>query len=536
MIEMDRERLEHLLNRHFDQLLEVGQLRELEQMLLESPEARKQFWEMARINAALRQWGQEEWGRRDATMPHVVPAPRKAVPNRQPPVKTMFAPWWPMAAAAVLVIGFAVWFLLPQKQASERAFAVLTSTSQAVWAEGTPEVGGVLGSGWMKLESGFVRIEFLRGARMVIEGPAEFRLLSDNATELRNGKLSAAVPLPALGFQVTGGDLTVVDYGTEFSCVFPAEGPPEVHVFSGEVEVRPLSKSIDGLMLSKNEAVRLDVAELERIPADKGLFVDEAELARIDHEASHERFEQWKKFSREVRQRQDVVAYLDFEPRREGERSLKNKAVNADPASVAAIVGATWTEGRWSEKSALEFKGADDRVRLVLPGEFESLTFFAWIRVDETPNRLNGLVMGQTGDQLGETHWYVYLNGALGAAVRIAPRGHDNQWWHAHSEPYFKGQKLGKWTFVATVLDRRAGIATHYIDGVPVARVTRKSLPSLRLGTVEIANWAVNQQVVNERGFFRGRIDELGILSSALSQAEIQKVFEAGRTGDFGSR
>lgn len=531
---MDGDRLDDLLDRHFDELLDEAERLELAQRLLESPQARDRFWEMARCNAALRQWGQEEWGRRDASRPAVLPRPARDVDARRTkrprPATSSFA-WWPTAAAVVLVLGCLAWFALPQRVPLQRGVAVLTSTSRALWA-GTgpaPRVGAVLNPCSLHLESGFARIEFLRGARVVIEGPAELRLVSENASELRRGRLSAVVPQPAQGFQVAGGGLTAVDYGTKFGYAVPVDGPPEVHVFSGEVGVKASAAASDGVVLGENEAVRLEDSTLIPIPADPGAFVDEAELDRLDREGSEGRLENWRQFSRAFRQRSDLVVYLDFEPSADGFRSMPNAAVGAAPDSVAAVVGASRAEGRWSRKGALEFTGTDDRVRLTVPGTFDSLTFLAWIRAEGTPNRLNGLVMGQTGDEPGETHWYLYRDGALGAGVRIAPRGHGGQWWHTHTEPVFAGERAGAWTFVATVLDRRTGTVSHYVDGLPVKSEPMSLAQSFKLGTVEIGNWGIRQGPGDEQGNFQGRIDEVAILSSALEPGTIRAFYEAGR-------
>ena len=54
-----------------------------------------------------------------------------------------------------------------------------------VWAkDGEPHrVGTVLGAGWVRIESGLAKFEFTRGARVVLQGPAEFRFISDNEGE-----------------------------------------------------------------------------------------------------------------------------------------------------------------------------------------------------------------------------------------------------------------------------------------------------------------------------------------------------------------
>ena len=53
-LHMDNLRLEDLLNRHVDGTLDADQQRELEQMLLSSPEARAAFWRFTRLHSRIR--------------------------------------------------------------------------------------------------------------------------------------------------------------------------------------------------------------------------------------------------------------------------------------------------------------------------------------------------------------------------------------------------------------------------------------------------------------------------------------------------
>src|SRR3954466_4842202 len=76
---MDFERLQFLLQRYFDQMLTVEERSELSTMLLASSRARGEFWEQARWHALIRQWGEAEWGRRDAESLTLRPLPAPVV-------------------------------------------------------------------------------------------------------------------------------------------------------------------------------------------------------------------------------------------------------------------------------------------------------------------------------------------------------------------------------------------------------------------------------------------------------------------------
>jgi len=58
----DQHRLEKLLEQHVDNALSQSDRQELEAMLQASERAREEFWQHAKFNAAMRAWGEAEWG------------------------------------------------------------------------------------------------------------------------------------------------------------------------------------------------------------------------------------------------------------------------------------------------------------------------------------------------------------------------------------------------------------------------------------------------------------------------------------------
>ena len=542
---MDNERLEYLLNLHFNQMLEGAELRELEQILLESRDARGKFWEMAKVNAALWQWGQEGWGQsqfatdsagcvivgEEPFESDVVPfEPKMPTRSRPPKRRISSSAWVSMSAAAALLIGFFVWMFLPQSPSPRPGVAVMGASSDAVWMSGAsaPRKGATLTSGWLRLQSGAAQVEFLSGARVLLEGPLEFKLVTENSGELSYGKLLAVVPEPAHGFTVNTKDLTIVDYGTEFGCSVEADGVAEVHVFDGEVGVKSTAvEASKEVALKANEAVRLEAEELLPIEPNAESFINEREFIRLTEEGAAAQYRGWQQFSQYFKQRPDLLAYLDFEQQGQDAWSLPNLATNAG-GGAAVIVGAKSVEGRWLRKSALDFKNSSDRVRLTVPGEFENLTLFAWVQVNSTPNRFNCLVMAENRELLGELQWYVYSTDTLGVGVRNAPRGHGDQWWHAHTTQKVTEDTVDGWAFVATVFDRQAGELRHYINGEFSGSEVLGYEHPLLLGTLEVGNWGASAVGSSESFNFTGRIDELAILSSVLDENEIRTIYEIG--------
>src|SRR6187402_3611863 len=161
---MEDERLQSLLQRYFDQILTVEERAELGQMLLASSKARGDFWEMARWNALIRQWGEAEWGRRDAETLALRPLPSPVKPKKSRKI-VAFPPWavkyWPVAAAAMiafaLVLGGPKALQWIQKSSYEQrmSVAVLTHSADAVWTDGgsARQRGEGLVPGWLRLKS-----------------------------------------------------------------------------------------------------------------------------------------------------------------------------------------------------------------------------------------------------------------------------------------------------------------------------------------------------------------------------------------------
>ena len=120
------------------------------------------------------------------------------------------------------------------------------------------EDGSELRAGLLSLNKGFVSIKFSKGAEVVIEGPADFELLTDEQMMLLSGKLSAKVPGRAKGFIVQTPTATVVDYGTEFGVeVNETANTTETHVFAGLVELRDSS---DPARFSASERLKAGMA------------------------------------------------------------------------------------------------------------------------------------------------------------------------------------------------------------------------------------------------------------------------------------
>jgi cellulase/cellobiase CelA1 len=154
--------------------------------------------------------------------------------------------WRPVvAAAAVILVGF-VWLQ---------------------WWSGTNEAPPLV------IESGSMTLDFDHGAEVTVYGPASVVRLGPSEARLIHGRLTALVPPAARGFAVETPAGRVVDLGTRFGILAAAAQNVEVHVFEGQVEVRPHKN--DTVPLAAGEAVVLAAERgvIGKLPADESKLV-----------------------------------------------------------------------------------------------------------------------------------------------------------------------------------------------------------------------------------------------------------------------
>ena len=154
----------------------------------------------------------------------ISPQPVAAAPRRMRRIVAL-------AAGIALIIGLGIFFrtrpdatssptptAAAPEESTSTAVAVLTSAVDVRWSVNATarRVGEALEPGWLKLDAGIARIEFFSGARIMIEGPAELRLISPAEAFCASGRLSADVPPQAQGFRIGTPQASVVDLGTSF--------------------------------------------------------------------------------------------------------------------------------------------------------------------------------------------------------------------------------------------------------------------------------------------------------------------------------
>jgi hypothetical protein len=486
---------------------------ELQEALKSDGELRKLYLEYANLDAAL------ETAANDASMGRasVTKFPESAK-GRKPERRRS---WWIPAAAVAAIAAIASWYLFVSSDSARPAhLAVLSREAGAVWAEAAPQPGQPLQSRWLKLRAGAAEVVFSRGARVLLEGPAEFRVVSDNTGFLKRGKLRAYVPASAHGFVVRGEKFYVTDKGTEFACAVPENGATEVHVFTGSVSIGNSGGAARDL--SAAQAARVNEAGIQEIPARPGSFIRDEDFARLNAAAGSAE-KGWKNRAA-LSGHPAALVHFDFE---EGLAFRNLARADHGPNATSCEIA----EGREPGTRALAFQGPDSRVRVTVPGEFNSLTLLAWVRVDGLRYPQHSLLMGDS-EQPGEIHWYLTQSGK----VSFAFIGPDQRWRRMESTTAIRAQNSGSWHFLAATFDGTT--ATLYLDGKPVGSSAFKDAGPLKLRTFEIGNWGgrpgmplrASTPHANSPSFyhraFEGRMDEFAILSTALPAEEIRRLYE----------
>jgi hypothetical protein len=517
---LDEARLERLISAYFDGQLAAGEKRELEAMLLGSARARRTFLDRAEWHGLNR-----ELALRQGTLYHLAdPAAEKR--------PTIFARRvWAAAVglAACLALG---WWLLPsgrddkEELHSDGATGVtldhVALLGQAIgvgWEEdaGIFAVGSALPKGWLKIREGTLRIDFYSGARVLLEGPAAFELISPDLARLEYGKLTAQVPPPAEGFTILSTDLRVVDRGTEFG-MSVNESDCEVHVFDGEVELHGQHGTAARELIG-GEAVAIRDGQATAITVDRGAFIDPEIMLRAATSETEARLESWRDLSLNLRSAADLLVYFDFEDLGTGGMIVPNRARGATDSSHGSVIGCEALGGRFTGKSSLAFASTSDRVRFRTEGTSRSLTLVAWVRVDSLPQDHNAL-LSMAPERVGEIHWKIDRSGRLLLGLRADLERIYESWERLASPPVVTERDFGRWLFLATVIDGENGVMSHFVNGEEVASAAMSRRVPVCLGMANLANFDAATPTRIESipvRSFNGRIDEFAMFTRAGS-------------------
>jgi hypothetical protein len=442
---------------------------------------------------------------------------------------------WAVALAACFVLVAAgLWYLRLSRPTdrtvtTSKAIAMLNRTVNAQWnvTGDAPRLNAPLEPGWLRLESGLAEVVFYSGARLVIEGPAELQLVSASHVSCRRGRFTAEVPPPARGFHIDTPQVAVTDLGTSFG-LDVKDRRTELHVFKGSVKLQAAAEAADHNLREGSGAVIESSRAPRLIAADRTVFASLFDLQAKSVAAEALRFDRWQAASERLNGDPSLLVRFDLEGTNSLHWQLRNACKRRAAMTDATIVGCQWVEGRWPNKRALEFQSVNDRVRVSVPGRFESLTLTAWVRVQGLDRKLNSLFMSD-GFVSGTVHWLIRRDGVLGLTV-IGADSKNHQ--IVASPPVLTLDKFGMWLHLAVVLDGSTKRVVHYVNGQPVSEHALRVEGPFHIGDAELGNW-------NGKGFpnddpftirnFSGAMDEFCLFSRALDRTDIRALFTEGK-------
>ncbi len=444
------------------------------------------------------------------------------------------------AVAVVAMLGALGWQFKASKDSVESAlaaepiatgFAILSDHSSAVW-KNRPYLGrgDLLPQGPLRMQSGLAQLELFSGVTVIVEGDAEFEIVSPMEMTVAHGKVRALVPTAAQGFKVSTPSGDVIDLGTEFALNVTPEGS-DMRVLDGEIEWRPNAQ--DKQLLNNGESLSWAIDGY----SNEGNSLA-PHLPTIDDLEKHfaqirnERRDAWASLSASLGQDPRIIAYYPMN----GDSGWSRELNDASSSSLhGTIVSARRDADRWNQSaSALNFSPAGSRVRVAIPGDHGSLTFYCWARIDSLDRMYNSLFLTD-GHELNEPHWQIMSDGRLFFSVKkqdATEKGKDKH--IAYSPSFWDPSLSGKWFQIATVFNVEEGTTTHYVNGEAISQdriPEHYKVDVVKIGNASIGNW--NEPTRADPQFalrnLNGAIDEFAIFNEALESAEIVRLYQQGR-------
>ena len=182
---MNDDELQKLIQKYLEGRLSVDEFKRLESYLQDKPDARREYIESARMDAALQ----------DAHYEQESNSPIEESELKQE--NSWLHKWgwgWIAATAVVGVFSFLIITWLPKTDLPKtdlpetglldlgipvQSVAVITAQAGAKWKNEDFQVGSSLKPSFITLEEGIAQIDFYGGAAISLSAPAKFELIND---------------------------------------------------------------------------------------------------------------------------------------------------------------------------------------------------------------------------------------------------------------------------------------------------------------------------------------------------------------------
>lgn len=373
--------------------------------------------------------------------------------------------------------------------------------------------GDVLRVGEYELAAGLAQIVFENNVEVLIEAPARFSVESPRLLSLYEGRLSANVPPEGIGFTVMTPTAAVIDHGTEFGVVVSAEKTSEIHVFHGEVEVKPKHSALESLRLLTDQATRLDGVS----GSPSGIVVaPERFLRRLDEPALT--------YYMKIRALKPDLFYRMAVS--DDGVTLMDRSGNGHDGRIerGTMKRPPFSPGRHG--SALRLRGPSSGAYAFVSdypkATNNQLSVVAWVLADSR-SRWASIAKNWAPGEVGQFHFGLFHDqGGLEVQLRQAGDTHTHV-QVLDPEPL----PLNEWQHVAFVAD--GAYLRLYRNGKEVGNA-----PYTELATSTVKELSIGAKLGGDRkgkergpsGFWDGRIDEFAIFNHALDAKSIQSLFE----------
>ena len=454
---------------------------------------------------------------------------------------------WPAIAATIMMVMASGWWAYRQRaiQPDEVAYQSTPPIATPPWDSRTAvgrlvrtvgdelrvvdrdvrlSAGEPIRIGDYELRCGLVELNYDNGVEMVIASPARFEVVDAMRINVYQGNVSARVSERAQGFVVWTPAVEVVDHGTEFSVDVRRDESSEVHVFKGNVDVRPLRAPprTSNVNLTADQATRVDPTGVypQGVDIAPDRFV--RRLGKSDDDGG--RFQ-----TLALAMQPSVYMPMGVPDNGYVLRDLSDSGATGG-IEPGAMIRPPIGHGYFG--SALRLGGPQRRAFAYLDDYPKSTTgqisVSAWVLADSRPRWAAiarhwavELIDGgpQNAGSGGQFHFGLCKDSG---DLEVQIRDRSGTIVQARERTPFP---LHRWQHVAFVAD--GSKLTLYRDGSPVADVPHDGLavdgPS-RLGIGAKLDPTGREADFRNPGFWQGKIDELLIFDRPLSKDEIRKL------------
>lgn len=380
-------------------------------------------------------------------------------------------------------IGTLFWFSYETWRTPERSsdtFRPLARIAELVNAEWEPggepfKRGQTTGPNELFLQNGLVRLDFHKGAKVVLEGPARLIINSQSNIFCRFGKVHAHIPAGAAGFRVVTPFADFVDRGTDFS-VLVKKDEARLDVIKGRVD---MADSKDNLLenLVGGTAFRIDsLRKTNYVPVDEKGYISEEKFMNILLE--------------DVRKNRKIISERDLKINRDsrllirfdldgenGQRAPNVSQNGLNRIPYAELIQCSASEGPLYGTKSVRLDGTASRIVFDIPGKYKNMTMMALVRIDRLNHSANILVHSEDFLQKeGSVLWQITQKGIMQVFIDERPQSDKKVSLSEHRRTVFQTPQIvsqnfyGVWIKMAVVFDSDAKEIRQYVDGRLVSK------------------------------------------------------------------